>query len=280
MKSKQRVMRLTTEDGTELINPDAEQQTHALSRLGLPGNGFAILGSADQVYIQTSGSRANGYIIEYRDGDETKHFTSRRTDIPHEEMLAIFEAYRTGGAWKALVDWKKEFARSRTGAATKAGESKLYLFAVGILFTIGVLALAASVYFALETRQFLERAIETQGTVVEIVKRVSTGNGRVSYVPIVEYKDHKARTQTVLRVDGTSPPAYYVGEGVVVIYDPTDVDYPRNARLRTFGEIWGDAVWTLLMGIGFAGISGAHLWYFWPRAGGRQRKPVSRRITK
>lgn len=273
-------MRLTTEDGTELINPDAEQLTLALSRLGLRGNGFAILGSADQAYIQASGSRANTYIIEYRDGDETKHFTSRRTDISHREMLALFEAYRTGDDWKERIGWKKEFARSSRRVATKSGESTLYLFAVGFLFTIGVLALAASIYFAFETKQLLQRAIETPGTVVEIVKRVSTGNGRVSYAPIVEYKDHKGRTQKVLRASGASPPAYYVGEGVVVIYDPSDVDYPRNARIRTFGEVWGDAVWTLLMGIGFAGISGAHLWYFWPRLKGRQRSRLSKKNKK
>jgi hypothetical protein len=244
-------MRLTTEDGGDLVEPSASQLDVALSRLGQPGNGFAILGKTEQCYIQTSGSRADGYTIEYRNGNDREHYSSVRSDIPHIEMVAAFQAYRVGGNWRSLIEWSNGQFKKRHRSSARKRDSIAERWLLALFFAIGTISISIGIYRAFNTQQFLRRAIEVPGTVVRMVQRGDT------YAPIVEYKDREGHVRTLHTSQSSSPPSFFAGEGVVVVYDPSDANFPLNAKIRSFGELWGGVLFASAFGCFFVGIPSA-----------------------
>ena len=75
-------------------------------------DGFVILSSADQIYMQTV-PEFDGYIVEKRDGDDQHHYQAVRRGEPDtkiftfEETLSLFIAYGTGTPLPPFADWKK-----------------------------------------------------------------------------------------------------------------------------------------------------------------------------
>jgi len=110
-------MNLQTENGTSLAQPSAAQLADALDALGTRDNGFAILESADEHYLQTTGKRESGYVVEYREGSEQSHHQSVRTDIPHAQMVRVFQAYLAGEPWKQQLEWAAGFGPDATSGA-------------------------------------------------------------------------------------------------------------------------------------------------------------------
>lgn len=251
-------LRLTTEENGEIAQPSALDVTRALDRLGLPGNGYAVLAGGDQTYIQTTGSRADGYIVEYRDGSESEHYSSLKRDVPHPQMVELFLAYHGGREWRSLIQWYKT---SPGGAARSAGKSsfsrghKLLLL---LFCTIGVVSIVVGGVLAFNVRQLLEKAVEVPGTVVKMVRR--GGSRGDTYAPIVEYTDHTGRLRVLHSARSSSPPSFYVGEKVVVVYDPADPEFPLHAKIRTFAELWSGTIFAVVFGSAFCAIAGAH-WF-------------------
>lgn len=244
-------MQLTTEDGTEQVEPGTSQLSAALSRLGLPGNGFAILGKGAQYYIQTTGSRADGYIVEYRNGSEQEHYTSVRSDISQKEMVAVFEAYRIGENWRSSIEWSNNFHKKNNRRSNKKSNSNGITWLLSLFFAIGAISISIGIYQTIKRQQFLQRTVEVPGTVVKMVQRGNT------YAPIVEYMDQEGRAHTLHTSLSSNPPSFYEGESVVVVYDPSDVAFPLNAKIRTFGELWGGVLFAFVFGCFFVGISSA-----------------------
>jgi hypothetical protein len=176
-------MRLTTEDGGDLVEPSKSQLSASLSRLGLPGNGFAILGKTDQCYIQTSGSRADGYIIECRNGNDREHFSSLKSDISQKEMVAVFEEYRVNGNWRSSIEWSSDLPKKRNRNSYNKLNSNGITWLLALFVLIGIISISIGIYQAINRQQFLQRAVEVPGNVVQMVQRRNT------YAPIVEYKD-------------------------------------------------------------------------------------------
>lgn len=242
-------MELTTEDGTVVSKPSTQQLQAALAKLGLPGNGFAILATASQHYLQVAGSRADGYVAEYRDGSERSHHSSKETNLSHQQMVDLMSAYLNGGPWKALTGWQHGFAKEGpTGRPSKGHRAIVMLF-----FAIGGISLGASAYFAYTTHRFLQRAVEVPGKVTKMVRR-----GDQTYAPIVEYVDLTGQRRVLHSSFSSNPPSFYEGESVKVVYDPADSNFPLGARIRSFGQLWGATLFTLVFGAVFGGIAGAH----------------------
>ena len=103
---------------------------------------------------------------------------------------------------------------------------------------IGIALLLASAYFYNATREFLQTATTTEGTVVELKQRVSTDDNKkkVSYAPVVTFVTGTGKKIEFLSTAGSNPPAYTVGQKVEVLYLPAD---PRNARIHDFISLWG-----------------------------------------
>lgn len=99
---------------------------------------------------------------------------------------------------------------------------------------LGIAAMAAALYFAIDTRNFLDTAARAEGTVVELEYSRSSGNSG-GYRPVVVFftpKGEKIRFASSLSSD---PPLYKRGETVVVVYPP---DNPYNARISGFISLW------------------------------------------
>ena len=126
---------------------------------------------------------------------------------------------------------------------------------------IGLGFLLAGTYFQQKATNLVDVAEEAPGVVVAMDRR-SGG----TYSPIVEWTDHTGTKRTLYSTISSSPPRYYEGEQVVILYDPTDPKYPVNARIKSTFEVWGLAIF-------FFGFGGFWLfvtfvsWYVWSKGG-------------
>lgn len=97
---------------------DATPDTIHEALVGIGPGGFAVLASAPEIYLQTAW-RDGDFIIEMRDGDETRHFRAvrsrrspsskdrSRSTFTFEEVLAVFVAYASGVPTPVSVTWEK-----------------------------------------------------------------------------------------------------------------------------------------------------------------------------
>lgn len=232
-------MELDTEDGTRLRSPTREQLRVALNRLGLPGNGFAVLAKAEQHYIQAAGSRADGYVVEYREGSEETHHVAAADTLSHQEMVDLLTAYLEGGAWRSMVAWQPGFPRS-SSAPSRAGKRVVALF-----IAIGSVSIVLGIYTGLRTYRFLQRAERVPGTVVALA-----WNGSGS-APVVEYVDRAGKRHTLRSTISSSPPSFSKGEQVTIAYEPQS---PGEARIVTPVQLWFSTVFALVFGAMFVGV--------------------------
>ncbi|BAY78550.1 hypothetical protein NIES25_50250 [Nostoc linckia NIES-25] len=69
-----------------------------------------------------------------------------------------------------------------------------FLLIFGSIFTaIGTIIAVTGIIIGLKTRSFVATAIPAQGTIIELVQRWSTDNGRFSYEPIPLIKSFESR---------------------------------------------------------------------------------------
>jgi hypothetical protein len=243
-------MKLTTEDGTVVRNPDSAQLKTALDRLGLRGNGFAILDAGRQRYMQVAGSRADGYVVEFREGSEDKHYSSTVTDMPHAQMVALLDAYLNGSDWMAMAQWRRGFGGR---PASRTSPTKGSSLVPALFLGVGVAALILSGVLAFDRQQFLQRAIRVNGHVVRLVSHDND-----TYSAVVEYFDHLGQRHTLKSSFSSKPAAYDEGEPVQVAYDPEDPVSSRTARIVGFRELWLPCLIPLIFGVVFSGIASAH----------------------
>lgn len=96
------------------------------------------------------------------------------------------------------------------------------------------------------------------GRVVEMVERREYVNEEDRIIeeyhyPVVEFVASDGRRRTVEMSEGSSRPAYEVGDEVVVLYEP---DHPLEARIKSFGSsalMWILPGITGILGVGFLG---------------------------
>ena len=66
---------------------------------------FIILAESDQTFIQAAGEDNGPYALEYRDGDETRHYQCSR-DLKRSEVQSAFLKYlRRDASWKTDFQW-------------------------------------------------------------------------------------------------------------------------------------------------------------------------------
>ena len=82
----------------ELSNLSTKEQDH-----------FAILGTSDMTYIQISGDKDVGFILEYQDGSIHEHYKAKDEDIYLEKATEAFINFRDKNPnWKTKFDFEKE----------------------------------------------------------------------------------------------------------------------------------------------------------------------------
>ncbi len=122
----------------------------------------------------------------------------------------------------------------------------------GVFGLVGVVMLGVGVVWAVFTMNFLAAAERTEGTVVALDGRMSSGSGRVWY-PTVEYTVDGRVYSFDSRV-GSSPPAFDEGDTVRVAYEPTD---PSDAQIVTFWSTYLGPTLFGAFGTVFASIGAA-----------------------
>ncbi len=100
-------MRLTTSN-TEILNPPRAQIRRTLEGLDGDDNYFAILTADDGAFVQTAWSHEDGFILEYQDGDLSRHYRAKQTGIPHEAIVQAFSDYQAGNErWRTQFEWER-----------------------------------------------------------------------------------------------------------------------------------------------------------------------------
>ncbi|MFG3596108.1 DUF3592 domain-containing protein [Bradyrhizobium sp. RDI18] len=110
--------------------------------------------------------------------------------------------------------------------------SRLARFA---LIPIGLLLLLGAGFSVWSTKAWLARAVETQGTVIEMLRVRDSENKGYLFTPIVRFDTIDGRTvefQSGLR---TNPPLYRTGQEVPVVYDP---GVPESAAILGVLPLW------------------------------------------
>ncbi len=97
-------MRLETESGGTLSNPDSRALEAALRGLDGEGDNFAILDHerGDNDFLQTMGG-PDLFDVEYQEAGQL----FRCREVRLETMIALFHSYRRGSDWwRSALAWK------------------------------------------------------------------------------------------------------------------------------------------------------------------------------
>lgn len=101
-----------------------------------------------------------------------------------------------------------------------------------IFFCAGLLLLSIGLYWGRQNINFLDRAIKAGGEVIRLDRQGGY------YYPIVKYQDSSGISRTLYGSTGSRPPTYFEGERVNVLYDPNDDQFPLNAKIDSFMQLW------------------------------------------
>jgi len=120
-------VKLTLGTGAELQDPTEEQVEAALRQLPGGPDSFAILGSDEQTYMQTSGGAEEGFVLEYREGSPASHSRCTNHQLSADAVVAAFRAYLGGRAdYKADLAWELDTPSPGSG-------SRVALVAISVL---------------------------------------------------------------------------------------------------------------------------------------------------
>lgn len=99
---------------------------------------------------------------------------------------------------------------------------------------VGLGMLVAAFFWYSSSATFLEKAITTEGTVIDLV--VNRSSDSRTYSPVIEFLDQKGKSIEFESRTGSNPPDYSRGERVEVLYVPAE---PRQAKINGFFSLWG-----------------------------------------
>lgn len=117
-------------------------------------------------------------------------------------------------------------------------------FVIGFL-GVGLLMLFIALALWNKTRNFLARAHQASGTVVELIE-VRDNEGSSLWKPVVAFTDDRGRKTRFTDSVSSRPAAYDVGEAVTVLYLPGETG---EVHIKGFSSLWLGT--SILGGIGF-----------------------------
>lgn len=120
-----------------------------------------------------------------------------------------------------------------------------------IFLGIGICLLLGAGLLAQNTHSFLNNAILTEGTVIDLVE--SSHDDSTVYQPVISFQDQQAEVIEFKSSSGSNPPSYLPGDKVEVLYE---TDNPEGASINSFFSLWGGAVIVAGIGAVFALIGG------------------------
>ena len=101
-------MRITDDQGTLIVDPSPSQIRDLIMALTREGESFAILDADAQNFIQISGTVAEGFVLEYREGADDRHFGVYEPRLSADEVAAAFLEYaESRDGYKTRYSWEK-----------------------------------------------------------------------------------------------------------------------------------------------------------------------------
>jgi hypothetical protein len=128
-------------------------------------------------------------------------------------------------------------------------DKPLFIPLYSLLLIIGISLLYLAGDNFLETRKFLASAIETKGTVAELV------NSDDVYMPVFEFRDHN---NNVIRFEhniGSNPAAWKKDEEVRILYDP---DFPNDHRIISYWGLFRPTIVLMMIGLSITVVSAGY----------------------
>lgn len=152
------------------------------------------------------------------------------------------------------------------------------LWPILLLFSVvGAAFLTAASILAFRRYAFLQTAIEYPGEVIKIDYQGGTG------YPVVLYEGPDGKGRTLRGGVGSLPASFNKGEKVIVVVDPNDADYGRNAQIKSPVQLWGVVAFCGFMGSAFLAFP-SMLWLksksMHNAAGNGPNKPLKQRRAR
>lgn len=106
---------------------------------------------------------------------------------------------------------------------------------IGSIFLLIGMGLLIGSFFAYQnSSSFLDAAIKTEGTVIELI--ASRSKNSTTYKPLVQFTSQTGEVIEFTSPSGSSPPSYAKGEKVEILYLP---EQPQKAEINDFFSLWG-----------------------------------------
>jgi hypothetical protein len=103
------MMKLFDDLDNTLVDPTPSQIRDFILNL-TRGDAFAIFEMDDQFYMQSSGTVDTGFILEYREGSEDKHFGVYNPSLTADEVITAFCEYaESKEGYKLRYSWDETF---------------------------------------------------------------------------------------------------------------------------------------------------------------------------
>jgi len=103
-----------------------------------------------------------------------------------------------------------------------------------VLIPVGLSLLLGAGWSTWSTKTWIDRTVEGQGKVIEMV-RIRSDDGGYMYAPLVRFETSDGRSIEFESRVRSNPPGYRTGQTVAVLYDP---DEPESAAIRGVLQLW------------------------------------------
>jgi hypothetical protein len=98
-------MKLSRGTGADVVDPTPDQIVEAIRSLPGGMDSFVILTRSENQFLQTLGSRQEGFHLEYKES-EARHFVATDAEITETQLIQTFLAYLDGDdSWKRRHQW-------------------------------------------------------------------------------------------------------------------------------------------------------------------------------
>ncbi len=131
----------------------------------------------------------------------------------------------------------------------------------GILLIIGLALLVPGIALFLSSRKFLTTGIKTEATIIENIPMQSRDHKgtAIMYTPLLEYEANGNKLHYTPNTR-SNPPAYNIGEKVVIVYSPESV---FHVRIVSFWGIYLGSNILLAMGLPMILLGGGYFLFKW-----------------
>lgn len=126
-----------------------------------------------------------------------------------------------------------------------------------IFSVIGIGMLVGEAFYVNSEWTFVQQAQKAQGTVLELVRHVSSGRNRsVTYAPRIRFVLPDGSNHEFTSTMSSSNPGYSVGQPVKVLYNPAK---PDEAEVDSLLAIWGGPAILGFLGLVFTAVGAGSL---------------------